>query len=444
MAKNIVFFADGTGNDRASGLKTNVAKLCDVAANMRTHLGGKTWQELEGAALDRELALPGIEQITHYDAGVGTGVKGRIAALFKSATGSGISTNIKDGYDFVVRFYEPGDRIYLFGFSRGAYTVRSLAGLIGLCGVARRFDDDGIDLRHVDKKRTAIVEETYRIYKTGTVGDDASPEERAAATKERLDAGKQFRKDHAYAEHRSQPEARAPYFIGVWDTVRSLGIPLGGRDYEIQLWPHRFHDHDLNEYVPYAFHAVSIDDRRLAFHPTIWNEPTKAQRTALETGIPAKQVFEQVWFPGVHCDVGGGYAECGLSDATLAWMIDKASLPPHPLLFDGDPKAGLTRLSEMKPDDIMIHDSRDSRLKKLFYREQVRSVCKGTQEPRRTAIAPLPDVHADLHEAWVQVLGTRYEGYNPKHMQDHPDYQLAIKQLGGGTRPLSGPWTYVR
>jgi uncharacterized protein (DUF2235 family) len=175
MAKNVVFFADGTGNDRASGRKTNVAKLCDVAANMRTHLGGKTWQELEGAALDRELAQPGIEQITHYDAGVGTGVGGRIASWLRSATGSGISQNIKDGYDFIVRFYEPGDRIYLFGFSRGAYTVRSLAGLIGLCGVARRFDGNGADRRHNEKERQAAVEEAYRVHKTGTVDDDASP-----------------------------------------------------------------------------------------------------------------------------------------------------------------------------------------------------------------------------------------------------------------------------
>jgi uncharacterized protein (DUF2235 family) len=437
MPKNVVFFADGTGNDRAHGVKTNVAKLCDVAINMRTHRGGKTWQELEGAALDQELSQPGIEQITHYDAGVGTGMTGRIMSWLSAATGSGISQNIKDGYHFVVQFYEPGDRIFLFGFSRGAYTVRSLAGLIGLCGVARR-SQDGADLRHDPKQRTRIVDEAYAVYKTGTVDEDASEEEREAGRQKRLEAGKRFRKERAYPEHR-EPEARAPYFIGVWDTVRSLGIPIGGRDLEIQFWPHRFHDHDLNEYVSYAYHALAIDDRREAFHPTIWNEPTKAQLTAQRTGQPVKQVFEQVWFAGVHCDVGGGYEESGLSDASLAWMMDKASAAEHPLLLAPGARAGLRPLDKAK-----IHDSRDAFWKKVLYRERVRSVCKGSQEPGRTPIAPLQGTHADLHQSWVSVIGTLYDGYNPVNMKPHPDYLLAIEQLGPNARPPTGPWKHVR
>jgi hypothetical protein len=259
----------------------------------------------------------------------------------------------------------------------------------------------------------------------------------------RLEAGKQFRKQRAYSEH-NNADARAPYFIGVWDTVRSLGIPVGGRDFELELWPHRFHDHDLNEYVSYAFHALAIDDRRHAFHPTLWNEPTKAQRTAAKTGVPATQVFEQVWFPGVHCDVGGGYEECGLSDITLSWMIDRTLLPPHSLLFDGDPKAGLKSMSDLKPEDMRIHDSRDATWKKAVYREQPRSIRKGTQDPGRSAITPLDGVHADLHQLWVAVLDAHYKEYDPVHMKDHPDYELATKQLGSGSKPPCGPWTCVR
>jgi hypothetical protein len=161
MPKNVVFFADGTGNDRAHGFKTNVAKLSDDAENMRVSAGGPTWQDLSGPALDAEVDRPDVLQITSDDAGVGT----EMGDLIGRATGSGISRNIQDGYDFIVRFYAPGDRIFLFGFSRGAYTVRSLAGLIGLCGVAQRLTSEGRDLRHDDEARGNLVSEAYTVYK---------------------------------------------------------------------------------------------------------------------------------------------------------------------------------------------------------------------------------------------------------------------------------------
>ena len=289
MAKNLVFFADGTGNDRAHGFKTNVAKLSDRAENMRVAAGGPPWEELTGPALDSEVAHPGVRQITAYDAGIGT----ELGDLIGRATGGGISHNIQDGYDFLIRFYEPGDRVFLFGFSRGAYTVRSLAGLIGLCGIAQRVQaNPATDLRHDAAGRERIVASAYSVYKTGSGQGEAGQQARLAAAD-------QFRRTYAYPKHENAAEC-APYFIGVWDTVRSLGVPLGYKDWELSLWPHRFHDHDLNPYVRYAFHALSIDDRRQQFLPTLWNEPTRAQ----ETGDPIGQVFEQVWFPGVHADVG--------------------------------------------------------------------------------------------------------------------------------------------
>src|SRR5215210_2273021 len=163
MAKNVVFFADGTGNDRAHGFKTNVAKVNDHAENMRVAAGRPTWQELAGPALDAEVDHRDARQITSYDAGVGT----EMGDLIGKATGSGISRNIQDGYDFIVRFYAPGDRIFLFGFSRGAYTVRSLAGLIGLCGVAQRLTSEGRELRHDVGARRSLVSQAYAVYKTG-------------------------------------------------------------------------------------------------------------------------------------------------------------------------------------------------------------------------------------------------------------------------------------
>jgi uncharacterized protein (DUF2235 family) len=422
MTKNIVFFADGTGNDRAEGVKTNVARLSDCAENMRVRQGRPTWQDLSGLELDAEVDHPDVRQITSYDPGVGT----EFGDLIGRATGSGISQNIQDGYDFIIRFYNPGDRILLFGFSRGAYTVRSLAGLIGLCGVPRRTGKTGQDdLRHDARARKKIVSAAYAVYKTGYDQGEAGLEAR-------LTAAKTFRKTHAYAEHR-EPAARAPYFIGVWDTVRSLGIPLGYKDWELTLWPHRFHDHDLNAYVRYAFHALSIDDRRQQFLPTVWNEPTKAQ----ETGDPVGQVFEQVWFPGVHADVGGGYEDTSLADIALSWMVEKALRAEHPLWLDQDPRLHLRPSPAGK-----LHDSREGFWRRLLYREVWRSVCKGHQEPLSKVTEKTGE--AFLHTSWLARLGTLYPDYRSPHLGSHPDYKRAVDQLERGIRPPQGPWGLIR
>jgi len=422
VARNLIFFADGTGNDRAERRKTNVAKLSDRAENMRA--GGPTWQDLSGPALDAELTRPDVRQVTHYDPGVGA----EWGDLIGKATGSGISRNIRDGYDFLVRFYEPGDRVFLFGFSRGAYTARSLAGLLGLCGIARRLQGGGTDLRHDAAERGKAVAEAYAVYKTGS--GRKSGEAGLAA---REAAAARFRRARAHPGH-GDPAARAPYFIGVWDTVRSLGIPLGRKDWELSLWPHRFHDHDLNPLVRYAFHAVAIDDRRQQFLPTLWNEPTRAR----EVGDPAGQVFEQVWFPGAHADVGGGYEDSGLSDVALCWMVDKALSAEHPLLFGGDPKAGL----DPRPA-ARLHDARDRLWKKVVYRDEARSVCKGHQEPLSRATRKTGEAH--LHRSWRDRIGALFAAYDTPHLGGHPDYLRALGQLRRGAGPpLAGPWSHLR
>jgi hypothetical protein len=269
------------------------------------------------------------------------------------------------------------------------------------------------------------VSEAYAVYKTGydqgKAGQDA-----------RLEAAKAFRKAHAYPEHR-EPGARAPYFIGVWDTVRSLGVPLGYKDWELTLWPHRFHDHDLNPFVRYAFHALSIDDRRQQFLPTVWNEPTKAQ----ETGDPVGQVFEQVWFPGVHADVGGGYEDAGLADVALSWMVEKALGAQDPLLLDQDPRP------DLHPNPAgELHDSREGFWRKLLYREVWRSVCKGHQEPLSKETVKTGE--AFLHASWLGRLSRLYPDYKSPHLASHPDNRQAVAQLERRIRPPEGPWVLIR
>lgn len=401
MGKNIVFFCNGTGNVKDYGPDTNVELLFN-----------RTLSE-DG---------PNSRQVAAYEDGVGI----EFGDLIGKAFGQGISRNIKDGYDFIAKHYDPGDRIFLFGFSRGAYTARSIGGMLGRVGLPARVQKDGSDLRSDDKARADLVDRAYDIYKI-------------ADKEERLRQAAEFRDTYAYPEHR-EDAARAPYLIGVWDTVRSLGIPLGLRDYELALWPNRFHDHDLNPHVAHAYHALAIDEERQQFLPTIWNEPTEAEKAAFKAGRPNPQHFEQVWFPGVHSDVGGGYPERDLANVTLRWMIERAAgagllfKPP----YDADPAGDLPTSTP----EGEVHDSRPDWKTKFLYPRQPRQVVRGHQEPDRKEITDSIGP-GRLDHSWLDRLvcwhGTD-AAYGPESLSPHPDYRTALQQLGAGQNPPPGPF----
>jgi uncharacterized protein (DUF2235 family) len=229
----------------------------------------------------------GVRQIKFYDEGVGA--QGSfITRLLNGATGNGIDENILDIYKFIVWNYEheddDEDEIYLFGFSRGAYTARSLGGLIRKCGIIRKNDLN-------------LIGEAYKLYRDKEAGPES-------------DKLKKFRADNSY-------EVSKIKFIGVWDTVGARGIPLN-----IFQWYNRkrysFYDTTLSSTVQYAYHAVAVDERRGNFEPTLWT------RSDNKTERGFSQTLEQKWFAGVHSNVGGGYADERLSDITLKWMIDNA------------------------------------------------------------------------------------------------------------------------
>lgn len=267
MAKRLVVCCDGTWDvpdhiDRGQLRPSNVAKLA-----------------LAVAPTDPR----GREQPVYYHPGVGTG---RFDHLRGGAFAWGLSQNIVDAYRFIIDQYEQGDELFLFGFSRGAYTARSLAGLIRNCGVLRRGN-------------RGKVPDAYALYRRR---DSAS---HPAAYESQL-----FRRMYAW-------EVRIA-FIGVWDTVGSLGIPSGIPWLPISLiqlmnkrW--QFHDLRLSSFVDNAYQAIAIDEKRLQFQPALWEQQARTQ-----------QHLEQVWFAGVHVNIGGGYEDTGLSDITLDWMIRKA------------------------------------------------------------------------------------------------------------------------
>jgi uncharacterized protein (DUF2235 family) len=223
---------------------------------------------------DRE----GNPQLLYYHPGVGTRPGERIIG---GAFGYGLSRNVRDCYRFVVENYQEGDELYFFGFSRGAYTARSAVGLIRNSGILHR-------------SNIHRIPQAYALYRS-RVAEPRGIEARL------------FRRMYSYDEVRI-------HFVGVWDTVGALGIPIDGiRIPGSSRW-WGFHDTALSSWVRNAFHALAIDEQRGPFRPTLW------QRQAHSTD----QRLEQVWFAGVHCDVGGGYIDPSLSEIPLLWMVQRA------------------------------------------------------------------------------------------------------------------------
>jgi uncharacterized protein (DUF2235 family) len=359
VAKNILIFSDGTGQGSKlpAEERTNVCKLWSACPESSS-------------------------QVTFYDDGLGSDSSWWRWSynLASRATGLGISQNVKDCYSALIQRYEPGDRIYLFGFSRGAYTVRSLGGVLSLCGVPTR-DSHGFHPRTHKEARDELVRHAVEdVYKT--YGDDEATKEKRKAL------GRTFRADFASVEV-------SPYFIGVWDTVRALGIPGSSG---LVIWRHAFHDHTLGKDVRFARQALSVDENRQVFEPVPWEE-TPAD---LASGR-----IRQVWFPGVHSDIGGGYPESGLSDLALQWMINEATSVPDPIVFDG------TRLTLAPSPLALQHDERKGL--GMVWR-------KGTRQVPPTAVLVEDATRRRFDAATVPTLdGPR--PYRPDALRSHAVYK---------------------
>lgn len=286
----------------------------------------------------------GVAQRVYYHPGVGTT---RWERLRGGAFGFGLARNVLDAYRFLTDAYEPGDELFFFGFSRGAYTARSLAGLVRNCGV----------LRGADRIRDA-----WALY-------------RSAAEKPSGVASALFRRAYAY-----EPRIR---FLGMFDTVGALGVPALGPGWLRPLvrWiNHRweFHDTTLSSLVDGAFQALAVDEERAVFVPALWHQQPDGHG----------QELRQVWFTGVHCDVGGGYPGTGLSDIALLWMMERARA--YGLAFDPLDVGGRR---EMNP-----------------------------AESTRFAVAP--DKTAGPHDSWTKVYRLMAPVHRPIGTSTGPDGRL--------------------
>jgi uncharacterized protein (DUF2235 family) len=321
--KNIVICSDGTGNTAIKGRGTNVFKLFEAV-------------DLNGHRTDPART----PQVAIYDDGVGT-EDFKPVRILAGATGYGLSRNVKQLYKELVRIYDPGDRIFLFGFSRGAFTVRTLAGLIGFCGIV-----DAGRLETVEAL-TSTVRRAYRAYRrryrtplAKLVRGEVDPAEI-----------ERFRADCCH-------EFPAPiHFVGVWDTVDAVGLPFHLAELiNLTIYRFKFPDQHLGAIVRTACHALALGDERHSFHPLLWHHRGEDDRR-----------IDQTWFAGAHSNVGGGYPKQGVSLVALEWMLEKAEraglrLVPgdrsdyrdHANVDDKvyDPRAGLGVFYRWKPRDM--------------------------------------------------------------------------------------------
>jgi len=293
MPKNIVVFSDGTGQEGGKGTNTNIYKLFNVIED-RTQ-----------------------QQISFYDRGLGTGWR----KLSGNIAGAGISKNILECYTFIFENFEAGDQIYLFGFSRGAATVRSLTSFIHYFGI-------------LPKSRHELIKQAYKIYK---IKDESKRKKKAA----------EFISRHHTMWSRVK-------FLGCFDTVAALGIPFKSLNVMMNKIPglgHTFQNFKLNASVENAYQALAIDDERETFHPVLW-----------ETDVLDYQSIRQVWFCGMHTDVGGGYKEQELSDIPFVWMMNKAI--HHGMLIHSTESITIT-----ENVNGFMHNSRGKGWTKLYRRK---------------------------------------------------------------------------
>lgn len=285
MAKNIVICCDGTRN-RFGRANTNIVKICEC---------------LERAE----------DQLVYYDPGVGTigdvraitRIKRRLEVLLGGAVGLGLVENVQQAYDFLAWHHRPGDRVFLFGFSRGAYTVRALAALLHMYGL------------------TSPAATNLTPYLTEMLADDADSGTPTGDSGDARHQPTRWEIANSFKKHLGRPVTIN--MLGVFDTVCSVGW----------FWsPLRLPFTTRNKSVLKVRHAVAIDERRGFFVPDLYHPHGTAPDGSSANPLDIKEV----WFAGVHCDVGGGYprAEQGLAQIALQWMLREASEGPNGLRLD--------------------------------------------------------------------------------------------------------------
>ena len=340
--KQIILLLDGTWNDAdEDDCDTNIVRIRELINHSLEN--APVTASSSGFAESRKFKADQKLRLVYYERGVGTGPPWDQFA--GGVFGAGLSENVRRAYRFLSWYYEPADEIFVFGFSRGAYTARSLIGLIGCAGLLRR--------ESCTAAREAMAWGHYR-----TAVNDRLPEK--------------FDRLTEYVHDRAKFRIKC---LGVFDTVGALGVPL-----PIFRRTNRenygFHDVEIGSITECNFHAIAIDEHREPFQATLWQKPKfKA--------FDPQMTNEQVWFVGAHADIGGGYmpeTKSSLHDITLYWMLNRVrhKFPDFPIRF-GDPTVWRHELDE----DCCLAPLHDSRSIEYFARPYVHRSINNQPGPTR-------------------------------------------------------------
>jgi uncharacterized protein (DUF2235 family) len=320
MARRIILLSDGTGNAASRVWRTNVWRLFE------------------------SLDLTGSEQVAIYDDGVGTS-SFKPFAILGGAFGWGLKRNVLDLYKFVCRNYrDDSDEIFAFGFSRGAFTIRMVMGLICSQGLVRY---------ETEAELYKKAKDAYRAFRRENFHTIARLEEIPRSIRDLFSS---------YDKSKNRPVNKIR-FLGLWDTVAAYGLPVDEMTRGVSQWlfPLELPERRLSERVQRACHALALDDERTTFHPVLWNERDEKRPPADKDGVrhTKDERISQVWFAGVHSNVGGGYPDDSLAYIPLNWIMDEAQAcglvyktPPA-----ADPDA-VTHVKGGRDKDGRLYDSR--------------------------------------------------------------------------------------
>lgn len=396
MGRRLAVFSDGTGNSAGSADKTNVWRL---------------FQALDTTQPD---------QLAYYDDGVGTSSV-KFLALLGGVFGWGLKRNVIDLYKFLCRNHQDGDEIYAFGFSRGAFTIRMLVDLV---------DSQGLAPFRSEEELHANAVLAYRRFRAQRFpGAKYLPFVAAARRLRDLLLWPFTRRAAAQLKDARRPPIK---FLGLWDTVAAYGMPIDELRWGIShlVWPMVNPDRKLSKLVERACHALSLDDERSTFHPVLFDESD--QDSATDPGTHHR--ITQVWFAGVHADVGGGYPEAQLSLVSLDWMISQ--LTPTGIRFD----AGMVQAwVDNRSAFARLHDSRSGLA--AYYRYHPRSLDMGRD---RTGHKVLPLVHGSV----IRRMGEGSDAYAPITLPHEflvlaPDGSLLPVHEGGSTTAATRSATHA-
>jgi uncharacterized protein (DUF2235 family) len=314
--KKLVICCDGTWNRLDNRNVTNVVRMAEAASS----------RSAEGAT-----------QIVYYDEGVGSGsaVIPHVDRFLGGAFGSGLMTKVEHAYRFLVFNYDPGDEIYIFGFSRGAFTARSLAGLIRNCGI-------------LEQRQARRIGEAIALYRAR--GEDCHPDADASCEFRASASPATYLNERDLEWRRRKPDFRAQdctrlrlRYLGIWDTVGALGVPSHLVFAGMFNRGHRFHDTCLSSTVESARHALALDEFRRSFEPAMWTNLDILNEAARNAGA-GEAIYRQHWFPGDHSSVGGGGIEEGLSSGAFGWIAQGAQ--EAGLALDTDALAAVAALAD--------------------------------------------------------------------------------------------------